>query len=91
MGTFRRAKTTQWTTAMRKYRPFADGSANGSIRPLLMQFKIGPMNGREARESGLRLKAEVAVQRGLQPRSPGRHAAKVAPKLVTGSPLPLRQ
>jgi hypothetical protein len=41
---------------MRKKRSVLDGLAKWRNRPLL-PFKIGPMNGREARESGLRLNA----------------------------------
>jgi len=33
VGELNRATTTQWTTAMRKYRPFDNGVVNGSNRP----------------------------------------------------------
>ena len=33
-GDFSRAKTTQWTTAVRKYRSFADDLPNASYRPV---------------------------------------------------------
>jgi hypothetical protein len=41
---------------MRKYRSFLCALATAQLDPEL-PFEIGPMNGREARESGLRLKA----------------------------------
>jgi hypothetical protein len=44
------------TSAVRKERALLDGSAMGKFDPLL-PFEIGPTNGREARESGLRLNA----------------------------------
>ena len=50
-GNSTQAKTTKWTTAMRKQRSFADDLVKGSNRPLL-PFEIGPVNEREARESG---------------------------------------
>jgi hypothetical protein len=42
---------------LRKRRPFADGSANGQIDPLL-SFQVGSLNVRKARETGFRLKAD---------------------------------
>ena len=48
-----------WRPAFRPYETIAGRSATTALEPLL-PFKIGPMNGREARESGLSLKAWVA-------------------------------
>jgi hypothetical protein len=44
---------------MRKYRAFAKDDVNASTRPLA-GLKIGSVNGRGARESGLGLKASIA-------------------------------
>jgi hypothetical protein len=54
-----RRSAPQLTTAMRKYRPFADGLVNWSTRPLAA-LQVRPMNGQNARESGLRPKPSVA-------------------------------
>jgi hypothetical protein len=44
----------QSSAGMRQYRPFADGSAKGSSRPLA-DLQDGPVNVREGHESGRRL------------------------------------
>ena len=50
-------------TAVRKYRPFADGLVNWVNSDPLRPFDIGLVNGREALESGFRLKAQRANRR----------------------------
>src|SRR5208337_5242272 len=64
---------TQCTTALRKKRVLADSAANPSNRPFA-DLQDRAMNGREARESGLRLKAWIApARRSLAAIRTGRH------------------
>jgi hypothetical protein len=51
-------RTARVATGVRKERPFATAWRTGEFDPE-PTFEVGLMNGRDARESGLRLKASV--------------------------------
>jgi hypothetical protein len=58
------AKRRLHSSGERKYRPLPAALAARLNSTLLLPFKVGPMNGREARQSGLRLKAVDRARSG---------------------------
>jgi quercetin dioxygenase-like cupin family protein len=65
---------------MRKQRSFLDDVTNGQVDPKAT-FKIGPMNGREARESGLWLRQSLPFPRG----TPSRDEEVITQVYITGN------